>query len=335
MFREANLVPLAPLSKHYRGRVSFYSAASPRSGGKHSPGRRFRHSLKPASKFASRMTGFAAGFIMGLGLLLLSSCDLVRTAGTHVLRVSVPVMPECWSGIPFDGFELRWEDERGQWRKEFLRSGEECTIAVRRGSKQAVLAYPALGDLRFRPLGALYPYDVEAANVVIPAKAPDILILSPSSGYTALCADALQRGGRDPWAFAIEKLHTVWEKKDCDPWRTAPFLVAEALADGSFGPGVFHSDTKAIELPDGTVWWPESPFVKMRVADGRQCAELGAGLFRFWGSGAALLLHVSDAGVVTQVTDSAEWRRPSADGRQASGVSRLGGSKSCPWPGDG
>lgn len=317
MLREANLVPPPAPPKKCHGRKGSLClfAALPRSAQVPAPDRRRRRRAMSGAGFESRLTNVAPSFIAGLGLILwMSSCDLASTADTHVLRVSVPVAPECWSGLPFDGYELHWEDERGQPRKELLRAGEERTIAVRRGFKQVVLAYPELGELRFRPLGALYPYDVEAANVVFPPKDADLLALSPSAGYTALCAEVLRRGGRDPWAFAIDELHTVWEKKDCDPWQTAPFLVAEALADGSFGPGLFHSDTKEIELPGGSVWWPESPFVKMRMADGRQYAELGSGVFRFWGSGAALLLQVSDAGVVTQVTGAAEWRQAESDG---------------------
>lgn len=242
------------------------------------------------------------GGLFGLVLFLLLSsvsCKLPQAFGLHSLQVSFPILPESWSDLPLDGYMLIWCDEKGEKCSAFLKPEDQFRICVPRGVKQSVLAYPMLGSQCFRPLGALYPYDVAAENVMTPSKAEDLILLSANSGYVALVAEALKKSGFDPWAFALDELSTTWEKRGCDPWQLDPSEVAEKLASAEFRETLFQTSIQDIELPQGLTWWPESPFAKTNKIDTKQYASLSTGISKFLTQGAYLIVQVSKEGEVT------------------------------------
>ncbi len=236
------------------------------------------------------------GGLFGLVLFLLLSsvsCKLPQAFGLHSLQISFPILPECWSELPLDGYILVWCNEKGEKCSAFVKPDEQFSICVPRGGKQSVLAYPVLGSQYFRPLGALYPYDVAAENVMTPGKTQDLILLSADSGYVALVAEALKKLGFDPWAFALDELSAVWEKRACDPWQLDPSAVAEKLVSAEFRETLFQTSTKEIELPQGLTWWPESPFAKTNKVDTKQYASLNTGICKFLAQGAYLMVQVS------------------------------------------
>ncbi|MCE5255744.1 MAG: hypothetical protein LLF89_02730 [Spirochaetaceae bacterium] len=221
------------------------------------------------------------------------SCSMARPVSVHSLQVSIPILPECWQGLSLDGYEVHWEDPAGQKRTSIMKPDEGLVVEVKRGCKQAILAYPLTAKARFRPFGALYPYDVAPETPGFISAQPDLLLFSSSSGYTAACAVALEKAGCDPWAFALDELHEVWEKKDCDPWQLATAEAASALMDASFGSGIFSAKATEVELPGEEAWWPESPFIQVGQVAGRKYACLPEGLNLLYGTDETLLVMVA------------------------------------------
>lgn len=237
----------------------------------------------------------------------------------HPMLVELPLRPSAWLGLDFEGYEVLWEDEAGEDRQAFVAEGETIVVRLRRGHRQTILAWPRCGALALRPAAALYPFDLAKPLSEIPGSAPDRIALSFRAGYGADVATCIERAGRDPWSYPLEKLSSIPDIEGRDPWTIPPWKAAQAIIDGKFRISMFAGSLVSYELPLGAPWWPESPFCLLEWRENGLTARLRKGIHVFYGSGEKLIVEIGENGTLEQrigFAELGEFSPPGARNRE-------------------
>lgn len=195
-------------------------------------------------------------------------------------------------------YALQWIDEHGETQNAIMDKDDELSISVARGRPLAVVAYPVCLGQRFRPAAGLYPFDLEDTGGKLPSGEPDMLEMSFASGYAAEAALCIEKAGRNPWAFPVEKLPSAWKDGASDPWSLPPWKCAQALIDGTFRKSLFRGSAIQVALPSDCLWWAESPFCGFVESGSGQTALLHEGISIFFCAGNKLVVCV-DKGKTT------------------------------------
>lgn len=238
-------------------------------------------------------------FLLVFVAFLFSSCSL-NCFFSHDILLETPERPTAWSGLGSLMYEVSWKDERGTERSVILAEGESLIIRLRRGQRQAILALPRRGAAVFRPAGALYPFDIEEPNSEIPSLKPDLMRLSYPSGYAVAVANQLAEAGHEPWAYPLEKLAMVPGSLGRDPWTLQPWQAAQALLDGNFRTSLFPKPSNALKLPEGELWWPESPTCVLDRNEAGTTAMLPTGIHLFYSDREKLFIAIRGEAVIIQ-----------------------------------
>lgn len=232
------------------------------------------------------------GPILGLVVLCLSSlisCDQGSAFSSHPLLLVLPEAPAAWASLPGLSFEVEWRDEGGRRTRASASMGSRLAIRVGRGLPQAILASPRSRGRLLRPAGALYP---EALAGGAREGGLDLLALDWLGGYEASLWLLLEGGGVDPASFDLSRLADEALLRCSDPWLVDPSEAARRLVSGSFRLSLYKNGQRfSVPLP-GSTWAPESPFAQAALSS----ASLSAGLWRFLGTEAELVLRVDEEG---------------------------------------
>ncbi len=224
---------------------------------------------------------------------LVSSCS-DSAIFVHEITLTTPARPEAWAGLPTLEYSVAWMDSEGVPRVENVLEGDELKLRLRRGECCGITANVTSGVARLRPAGALYPRGLDpGGNSVLE---PDFL-----TGYANAIAGCIERSGKLPWMYPLEKLMSELLAKGVDPWAVPPFEAAEALVYGRFRIDRYDRTLEAVLLPEGGTWIPESPFCKIERVDARQRAFLPDGISVFFDEGKKLIVLMNEEGSLFQI----------------------------------
>ena len=231
---------------------------------------------------------------------ILVSCS-IRCIYIHTICVEMPIRPELWQGLDALVYEIHWKDEEGMDRVASVSEDGALLVNLRRGARQAILAIPRSAGRKFRPAGALYPFDLDdIPGEGVPSRNPDTMRLSFSSGYPSATARCIEADGYDPWVYPLEKLGSIRETRGRDPWALPPWKAARSFLEGSFRISSFPAATNSLVLPTDSPWWPESPLCLLESDGARQTARLSEGIHVFFGKEERLVVKVSKGEIGVQ-----------------------------------
>ncbi len=212
----------------------------------------------------------------------------------HEITLRTQARPPAWAGLPTLEYSVVWMDNEGVRRVENIREGDELKLRLRRGESCGIAANVSSGSARLRPAGALYPRGLEPGG-------DSVLELDFLSGYVNAIAGCIERSGKVPWTYPLEKLKTELSAKGVDPWAVSPFEAAEALVYGRFRIDRYTHKAEAVLLPQGGSWIPESPFCKIERDDTRQRAFLTEGITVFFDEGKKLIVLLKEGESLFQI----------------------------------
>jgi hypothetical protein len=238
-----------------------------------------------AKRAAPRHAFGLVRILLLVGLMqLMASCGLIELFLPQRLFIEMPVL-QATSGMRDLYWYLIWRDANDMVR-ESLVTDSGIEVQVVRGARQAIIAYPMYRGVRLFPAGGLYPYEIESRGLHIDSTGATVLRLCFDSGYVALVSMCLEKVGKNPWIFPLQRLHTIWEKSGMDPWNVVPEKVAAELAGGGFGSSLFTgvATTKVrVVLPCDESWFSEDPYIELKDDGGKINAYLGIGIHYFYG----------------------------------------------------
>jgi hypothetical protein len=211
-------------------------------------------------------------------------CALFDFMPTEIVLRGI-ARPSGWVGLPLKGYKVEWIGEYGEEMGLWIESGcfeegEPFEFSPPSLERPMVFAYPVLADGRMlKPAAVLYPFDLDAQGSGY---------FSYISGYEAEVALVLERAGRNPWAYPLERLGDEIVLKGKDPWDFSPWKTATLLLAGKFRLGSFPAKKYRFNLPMTRRWWHSSPFGELDDEENQSYATLAEGITTFVSADAAL-----------------------------------------------
>lgn len=203
----------------------------------------------------------------------------------HEVIVKTPPRPAAWVGFPDLSYLVIWKDRDGiECRKE-IQEDDELIIRLKRGQSCGIRSLVFSGNAILRSAGAFYPRGIDPDE-------DSVLELNYMAGYINEVAICLERLGKNPWVYPLERMCEELILKSVDPWSVPAYEAAEAFAFEHFRIDRYDRTGMSVVLPDGGSWIPESPFCKVERHGTSQRVFLANGLTIFFDVGRKLLVFV-------------------------------------------
>lgn len=218
---------------------------------------------------------------------------------TDYLIIEAPDYPENWRSLAIRrAVCLSLAQADGQGIKDLgteLPFGGQAMVERPRALFAAFIMEPRIGHTGLRPLGCLYPQDIQGLS----------LTASPQGGWLALCAArCLAEAPRVAESFDWRRLGRELTQLGIDPWLIDPELIALKIADGAFSLNGLKPDGLAclsiidqrLDRP-GETWTQASPFApSLQALSGRICLTQRPGLHRLFSEGRCLSVSITQGG---------------------------------------
>ncbi|MCX7023971.1 MAG: hypothetical protein NT080_05055 [Spirochaetes bacterium] len=229
------------------------------------------------------MKGFFATTATALVLGITISCALAAGFPDRCAVSAAPV-PEAWAGFP-----LEWTLELSGVVAGSSRDAR-FTLFLDRARREIVILRPSIHGIGLAPFGALYPRDVSPDGAII---------CTPSGGYEAELACALDRAGMDWRLFDTGRFRMEATARLDDPWELPPQGFVRAIVEDRFRADMLRPPARfGIDLPcPEDALAPASPFAsRLFGSDGLANAVLPVGMSSFAGHSGALRVSVDADG---------------------------------------